>query len=64
MPIDNYTETFDYLVSSDLPRYMKSLQNAIKTPVQMSDFAIDGIGLVGLCRQLSQKGISLVAMYC
>jgi hypothetical protein len=55
MTIDNYAESFDYLVNSDFPRYMAFLQNAINNPVQMGDFAIDGVGLVGLCRQFSHE---------
>ena len=53
MSIDNYAEKFDYLVTTDLPRYMTSLREAIKNPIQMGDFAIAGVGVAGLRRRLS-----------
>lgn len=53
MPIDQYQHTFKHLVSSDLPCYMASLEQAIKNPIPMRDFAIDGIGVSALCSRFA-----------
>jgi hypothetical protein len=49
MPIDQYEHDFQYLVETELTEYMQMLKTAIANPHSMSDFAIDGLGVVGLC---------------
>ena len=49
MPIDQYKHDFQYLVETDLTEHIKILQAAMADPLPMSDFAIDGLGVVGLC---------------
>jgi hypothetical protein len=53
MAIDKYDSSFEHLVTSDLPQYVAQLESAVKSRRSMNDFAIDGVGVGGLCRQLS-----------
>ena len=51
MAIDQYEHDFQYLVESDLAEHMQKLQEAMTKPLPMSEFAIDGLGVVGLCNR-------------
>lgn len=53
MPIDNYEKSFEYLTRTELPDFMKILQKDIKSQRPMSEFAVDGAGVVSLYRKFS-----------
>lgn len=50
MPIDQYENTFEHLVGEELPTCMAALELDMNNPRSMGDFAIDGVGVAGLCR--------------
>lgn len=56
MPIDQYPNTFAHLVGVDMPALLAQLEAAKRTPVSMADFAIDGVGVATLARQLGLTG--------
>jgi predicted GIY-YIG superfamily endonuclease len=51
MPIDQYEHSYEHLVGTDLPRYMKELENEMQSPVSMGEFAIEGVGVAGLLKR-------------
>ena len=56
MPIDQYEHSFSHLISSDLPNYLADLKECMRNPKPIGDFAIDGVGVVGLCRAFGLEG--------
>ena len=52
MAIDNYKHNFEHLVTTSIPEYYKKLEKHIKKPMSLSEFAIDGVGVVGLTKRL------------
>ena len=55
MSIDQYNNTFQYLVKADLPHYCEQLERAMKSPMPMSEFSIKGVGIAGIIRRLGLK---------
>ena len=53
MAIDGYPKAFEDLVATDLPERMTALETSIRSPIPMSDFAVEGLGPTALCRQFS-----------
>ena len=56
MPIDQYPNTFAHLVEVDLPPLIAQMETARLDPVSMAEFAIDGVGVTTLARQLGLPG--------
>ena len=56
MSIDQYEHDFVHLAQVDLPKYLMDLKAGMKNPLSMSEFAIDGLGVSGLCRRLGLEG--------
>lgn len=52
MPINQYEQSFEYLVSNEIPRYMHELKTFIDKPISMEQFAIEGQGISKLCSLL------------
>ena len=51
MPIDQYEHSFEYLVGTELPQHMATLEQAMKQKISMSEFAIDGVGVAALTQR-------------
>lgn len=56
MPIDQYEHDFQHLADVDLPSYMKELEGGMDDPIFMAEFAVEGVGVSGLCRRLGLEG--------
>jgi hypothetical protein len=56
MPIDQYPGTFDLLVGTELPALLDQLETSKQNPIPMGDFAIDGVGVASLTRNLGLTG--------
>lgn len=52
MPINEYEYSFDHLTESELPSLLAKLKEDIGNERAMADFAIDGVGVATLCRQM------------
>jgi predicted GIY-YIG superfamily endonuclease len=52
MPIDQYPNTFSHLVDVELPALLARMEEVRRIPVSMADFAINGVGVTTLARQL------------
>ena len=52
MPIDEYEHSFDHLTESELPSLLANLKEDMGNERAMADFAIDGVGVATLCRNL------------
>jgi predicted GIY-YIG superfamily endonuclease len=55
MSINQYSKSFQYLIESDLPLYYERLKQAMKDPMPMSNFAIEGVGIAGIICRLELK---------
>jgi len=55
MPIDQYEHSFEHLVGIELPQHMATLEQAMKQKILMSEFAIDGVGVVALTQRFGLK---------
>lgn len=51
MPIDQYDNSFEHLVTVDLPQLMSLLEADMNAPRPMADFAIEGEGPRALCQK-------------
>ena len=51
MPIDQYNDSFEHLVGTELPQHMATLEQAMKKKILMSKFAIYGEGVAALTKQ-------------
>lgn len=52
MPVDGYEQDFAHLAESELPSLLVTLKDDMKNERDMADFAIDGVGVATLCRNL------------
>jgi hypothetical protein len=49
MPIDQYEYSFEYLVGTELPQHMVTLEQAMK--ISMAEFAVGGVGVAALTQR-------------
>lgn len=49
MPIDQYEHSFEYLVGTELPQHMVTLEQAMK--ISMAEFAAGGVGVAALTQR-------------
>lgn len=52
MAIDQYKHSFEHLVTTGIPAYYEELRKNIQTPLSLSEFAIEGVGVIGLTKRL------------
>jgi predicted GIY-YIG superfamily endonuclease len=56
MPINEYPNNFSHLVDVDLPALLEQMDVARQNAIPMGDFAIDGLGVATIARQLGLTG--------
>lgn len=51
MAIDQYESKFNFLVETELPAFLASIEKERQNPIPMTEFAIEGVGVAGLCKR-------------